>query len=255
MSWVKHSSKLWTLAAEKPGLMKVPLRATAVQLAPGEVWLHSPTPMADGQLDELRQLGDVKYIVAPNVFHHLSLAALSKAFPSAVLAGAAGVEKKQPSLRFTHLLQSDEPPPQTWGEQLQQTFMAGLPVLNETVFLHPESRTLIATDILFNFNPSKPEQVSFLFRLYLKLAQGFKPCCPSLGFKYLVQDKAALHRSLDRVFSWDFDRIVMCHGDIVETGGKQAFHDGGKIRNSLTLYHASGFGGASEEGQTNMRLQ
>jgi len=33
-------------------------------------------------------------------------------------------------------------------------------------------------------------------------------------------DRAAFGESARRVSGWDFDRIVPCHGDVIETGGK-----------------------------------
>jgi hypothetical protein len=39
--------------------------------------------------------------------------------------------------------------------------------------------------------------------------------------------RAAARRSLDRILAWDFDRVVMSHGEVVSTGGhrlvEQAF--------------------------------
>jgi len=30
---------------------------------------------------------------------------------------------------------------------------------------------------------------------------------------------------VERILSWDFDRIVLCHGPIVESGGKTVFRE------------------------------
>jgi hypothetical protein len=37
------------------------------------------------------------------------------------------------------------------------------------------------------------------------------------------QDRAAFARSVAKVDKWDFERIVPCHGDVMETGGKGIF--------------------------------
>jgi len=39
------------------------------------------------------------------------------------------------------------------------------------------------------------------------------------------KDKAAMIRDCKVVNGWDFDRIIPCHGDVIETGGKKAFQD------------------------------
>lgn len=39
----------------------------------------------------------------------------------------------------------------------------------------------------------------------------------------LAEDKKAMNASMARIASWDFDRIVPCHGDVIEQGGKGIF--------------------------------
>jgi hypothetical protein len=41
-------------------------------------------------------------------------------------------------------------------------------------------------------------------------------------FRFGLRDKAAARRFLDRILGWDFDRIVVGHGELVETGGRDA---------------------------------
>lgn len=36
-------------------------------------------------------------------------------------------------------------------------------------------------------------------------------------------DKPSFNASVARINQWKFDRIVPCHGDVIETGGKQIF--------------------------------
>ena len=36
-------------------------------------------------------------------------------------------------------------------------------------------------------------------------------------------DRKSFAESVRRIDGWDFDRIVPCHGDVVETGGKGVF--------------------------------
>lgn len=38
-----------------------------------------------------------------------------------------------------------------------------------------------------------------------------------------VKDREAFGRSARRVLGWQFDRVVPCHGDVIETGGKGVF--------------------------------
>ena len=36
----------------------------------------------------------------------------------------------------------------------------------------------------------------------------------------MIKDKEAFKQTMDRIFSWDFDAILPCHGSYVPTGGK-----------------------------------
>ena len=48
---------------------------------------------------------------------------------------------------------------------------------------------------------------------------------PPLHIRLGFRDKVAARASLERVLSWDFDRILLAHGQVVETGGKAVFRD------------------------------
>jgi hypothetical protein len=38
-----------------------------------------------------------------------------------------------------------------------------------------------------------------------------------------AKDRPSFNRSIARINEWDFDRIVPCHGDVIESGGKGVF--------------------------------
>ena len=41
--------------------------------------------------------------------------------------------------------------------------------------------------------------------------------------KAMIEDVALFIMSLEQAMKWDFDRIIVSHGEIIETGGKEAF--------------------------------
>ncbi len=55
----------------------------AVTFSNGEVLLYSPTWLGEETLAEFQGLGRVRYLVAPNHYHHLDLAKYRAAFPEA----------------------------------------------------------------------------------------------------------------------------------------------------------------------------
>ena len=92
--------------------------------------------------------------------------------------------------------------------------------MHETVFLHRPSRTLIATDLVFN---QRSDDFSGGVRWLMRLNGAVDRFGPTRLFRHVFTgDRRALAQSLEPVFAWDFDRVIMSHGHILETGGKQA---------------------------------
>src|SRR5690606_30249989 len=133
-------------------------------------------------------------------------------FPGAEFFVTQALKKKRESLSGTVIQAGGEP---SFGEA-QSLVLGGMPKLDELVMLHQPSRTLLVTDLVFNILEYKGWQAGVMFRLvgtHKKLAQ-------SRMFGAVVRDRAALEASMERMFGWDFDRVIMAHGEILERGGK-----------------------------------
>ena len=196
--------------------IEVGTRKTVVRLASGELWLHSatrPTPELRAAVDAL---GPVRYVVAPNRWHHLYVGDWQAAYPGALAYGAPGLQKKRPDLTFAAIL--DDTAPAGWAGQIDQIVKQGAPTMSEVVFLHRKSRTLIVSDTAHNFAPDAPTGT----RIAFSLLGGWRGFRTTLLDRSVVRDRAAARASLERILQWDFDRIVVCHGAVLESGGKEA---------------------------------
>ena len=49
---------------------------------------------------------------------------------------------------------------------------------------------------------------------------------PSKLDPLLIRDRRAARESLERILAWDFDRVVVAHGDVLESGGREALREG-----------------------------
>jgi len=211
---------LWTAVAPLSLMgMHIGARMTVVRLENGGLWLHSPIKAEDDLKAAVAKLGPVEFLVAPNCFHHFFVGGWKRAFPKAKLLAAPGLAEKRPKLAIDGTL-GDAPDP-AWGDAFDQTLFEGAPKLNEVVFLHRPSRTLIATDLIFNLT-SFPNWTTRFFATMFGTRRG--PAVSRL-FKMVTRDKAAARRSLDRILSWEFDRIVMAHGEPIESGGSELLRD------------------------------
>ena len=197
--------------------LEVGTRMSVVRLVNGDLWLHSPVGLTDGLRRELDRIGPVRHVVCPNRMHHVFVEPYFSAYPSARVFAAPGLPEKRRDLPF-HGVLGDGPEP-GWAEDLDQLVFRGERQLREVVFLHRASRSLILTDLLQSAHPQSPPLTRLVHRLYRTYENPGPPLPVRLGFV----NKAAARLSLERVRSWDFDRIVLAHGHLVETGGKAAF--------------------------------
>lgn len=212
---------LWV--ADRPlrilGALEIGTRMSVVRLPDGGVWIHSPAALDAATRSAVLGVGPVRAIVAPNRVHHFFAGAWKEAFPDAALLGAPGLAQKRRDLRFDGVL-GDRPDPQ-WAEVLDQALVDGAPPMSEVAFLHRPSRTLVLTDLCMNVRTPRPVSRALWFRL----TGGYGRFGPNRVVKLCIRDRAALRRSLDRILAWDFDRITVTHGDVLESGGREALRE------------------------------
>lgn len=211
---------LWV--AERPQTfygLPVGARMTAIRLSGGRLLLHSPVALDAALRAELDALGEVRYAVAPNRVHHLHAGEVAAVYPEARLWVAPGLERKRPDLVFEAVL-GDEAPAE-WRDEVGQVFFRGRPYENEVVFFHRASRTLLLCDLAFNFGPRTALPTRILMTLLRSTGFG-----PSKLDPLLIRDREAARESLERILAWDFDRVVVAHGEVLESGGRDALRDG-----------------------------
>jgi hypothetical protein len=191
----------------------------AVRLAGGGLWIHSPIPVTPDLRSELAALGEIRHVVGPNCYHDECLREFQAEYPTALFHAAPGLAAAKRDVQFGAEL-SDTPHPD-WAGTLEQHRVRGMPRMNEVVFFHAASRSLIIADLAFNLGPDGPWLLGLLMR-----ANGiWGRFGPSRFCKSLMRDKAAVRASLDFILRWDFDRVIVGHGRNIETGGKAVFRE------------------------------
>lgn len=207
---------LWELNAPMSVIgMALGHRMTVARLPAGSLWLHSPVAYSAELATALAALGPVAHIIAPNAMHDTYLEGWFTAYPRARFHGAKRFAKFRPDLKFTDPL--GDKADAAWAALFDQHMVRGMPRLNEVVFLHRATRTLILTDLAFNLGREMP----FLSRVLLKLNGCYDCFAASRLLRTTIKDRAALRASLDHILAWDFDRIVLSHGRTLETDAKE----------------------------------
>lgn len=191
------------------GIVHFPGRMTVARLDSGELWVCSPIPIDDALAEELAALGPVAHIVAPNRLHHLYLPGAIARYPEAKVWAAPGLPDKRKDITFDGVLHDDAEPP--WAGELPHVFLAGSPWMNEVVFWHRATRSLVLTDLIFNLHDVR----GWFTRLVLRMVRAYRRPGQSRLVRLTTRDRDAFATSLRRVLAWDIDRIVVAHGEIV----------------------------------------
>jgi hypothetical protein len=193
-------------------------RMTVCKLSDGSLFVHSPIAPDDALVAALLGLGPVEHIIAPNKLHHLYFADFAARFPDARTYASPGLPARRPELHFEVVL-GDETRP-GWSQDLDQCAVQGNFFVDEVVFLHRASGTLILTDLCEEGNEEWP----LFSRLAARIGGIYHKHGPPRDMKWnLRRDRPALRRAIDRILSWDFDQMILSHGRLVESGAKQRF--------------------------------
>lgn len=194
--------------------LHIPLRMPVVRLPDASLLLYSPVPFDDEIAAEIAALGEVRHIVAPNLHHHFFVGEVAKRYPAAHLWGARGLAEKKPALSLGAIV---APP----ADALELVHIEGAPFTNELVLFHRASASLLCADLVQNVQ----SESSFLTRLLLRALGSWRRFGSNRVWRWQTKDRAAFRDCLARILDWEPQRIVMCHGDVVETGGAERLRE------------------------------
>ncbi|MDF4951923.1 DUF4336 domain-containing protein, partial [Vibrio parahaemolyticus] len=98
----KLAHEIWIFDGDPVQFLGLPYttRMTIVRLSDGGLWVHSPIQLSNSIKEQINNLGQVKYLIAPNHLHHLFLSEWVFAYPSAEIYGTDEVIKKCRDIHF-----------------------------------------------------------------------------------------------------------------------------------------------------------
>ena len=194
-------------------------RMSVVKISDTTLMLHSPCEIDAATKEAISSLGDVVCIVAPGSYHHFHIPSAQAAFPDADTYICPGVERKRPEIDFDWFL--GDRPPELWQGTLDQVLVRGNKFIWEVALLHKPSKTLLLVDLIENFTDETPD-VNWILKLWWKAVfHMWDNPKPAPEYQMGWKDKAAARASLQKILEWDFDKIVLAHGDLIETNAKE----------------------------------
>jgi hypothetical protein len=190
-----------------------PTRMTLVQLADGGLWCHSPIAPDQALLAAIDALGPVRHLVSPNPLHYAHIAAWKQRYPQAIAWASPGVRKRAASQHIEVAFDADldDAPPSDWAGTLDQLRFRGSRVMQEIVFLHRASATLILTDLIENFEAERlPMAMRWMARLGGVIdPDGKAPLDMRLTY---AGRKAEARTCRARMLAWQPQRVILAHG-------------------------------------------
>lgn len=193
-------------------------RMVVVKLSNGSVWVSSPVPVPFDTLKHITALGPVRYLVVATPRHVWRLEAWHALFPEAQLwvPRPTLFTLKKGRLPFTGML--GDTPYHDWAVDFDQLAFKGNPLIEEVVFFHKDSRTLMLDDIIQNHPRMKGKPLlNALFKLEgVAYPHGGVP----LDIRLTFRNRNLARQSLEQLLSWDFDKLIVAHGVCIEKDAK-----------------------------------
>lgn len=219
--------EIWTIDGDTVrmfGVLPFTTRMTVIRLESGGLWVHSPVAPTRERRAVVDNLGPVEHLVAPNKIHSLGVEPWKAHYPSAKIWVSPAFSKRHPDIAVDETVTNGVEPP--WSREIGHCAVEGHSILDEVVFLHNPSKTLIVTDLI-----QKHEVASEGW--FWRGVKGLNGILGKGGgvprdVKISIRDKAAFRQSLETILNWDFENLVLSHGHCVKGSAKEdvrrAFH-------------------------------
>jgi len=112
-------------------------------------------------------------------------------------------------------------PDPRWNAEFDQVAIQGTRIISEVAFVHKNSGTLILVDLLENIGDDYDHEAGLLLKFWWKAVFNMWNN-PKAAPEYQIAwgDKSIVKRGLETILSWDFDRIILAHGNLIESNAK-----------------------------------
>eukprot|EP01138_Halocafeteria_seosinensis_P001141 gb/GECG01001167.1/.p1 GENE.gb/GECG01001167.1/~~gb/GECG01001167.1/.p1 ORF type:complete len:255 (+),score=27.86 gb/GECG01001167.1/:1-765(+) len=186
------------------------------------VLLHSCVAYDENLAEQVDDLGHVTGIIAPNLQHWVFLKEWAKRFPDAIVyhsPAALGeslpkkLDQYVQSERLQNLQKCDNV-----DRNLQHCLLEGAPLmLNETLFFHKPSETLIASDAFYGGYQADDPFLTWFSRIWFKITKGSwrsekLPIYRTSRVKSHGDSEQLVRCVQDIIDQWEFKQIVFAHG-------------------------------------------
>lgn len=239
---VTPNIKTFSLPFKRFGAIAIGGRATLVKLTSGALAIFSPVALTPEVKEAVAGFGNnLKYIIAPDIEHHIFISEWAMAYEGVHVIGPEGLKEKREASKepfntfhtvFRAATKATQKISAEFDSDFEYEYVEAHPN-KELVFCYKPEKTLIEADLLFNLpateqyskSPESPSTgaATKLFGA-LQSTQGTAVWQKRvLWHLFSRADRPSFNASVVKIDSWDFTRIIPCHGDVIEQDGKGVF--------------------------------
>ncbi|KAI1261672.1 hypothetical protein F5Y18DRAFT_430984 [Xylariaceae sp. FL1019] len=224
-------------------------RATIVRLTSGSLAVFSPVALTDEVKAKVAEMGgNVGYLIAGDLEHHIFLSTWKKQYPAAKLIGPKGLPEKRKTMEdpligkeeFDFVYDEKNSHSNAISDEFAADFEVELvdahPNKEIVLFYKPE-KVLIEADLMFNLPPVEqyakvPEAEKKGGGILQKIFYSLNSTAgPAKGHKRLLwyaisnggKNRPGFNESVKRIYGWDWVTLIPCHGETIENTGKETF--------------------------------
>jgi len=198
-------------------LLPFPTRMTLIRLGDGGLFVHSPIPPDPQLIASVDALGPVRHLIASNSLHYWWIPDWTARYPEARVHAVPGLSRKAKRPLHVDAELGDVPAPD-WAHEIDQVLFKGDGFI-EADFFHRPSGTVLLTDLIENFEPSRIRRpwLRWLVRAaHAADPHGSAPYDMRLAF---LRHRKSLRAGVRRMLSWDARRVILAHGRWYEHDG------------------------------------
>ncbi|EAS31289.3 uncharacterized protein CIMG_06768 [Coccidioides immitis RS] len=225
------------------GVLRIGGRGTIVRMASGSSIVFSPVALTEHIKGLITALNSpIKYIIAPDIEHHMFISDWKEAYPDAKVIGPHGLKEKReanPKTRGTSQIDYIFKPENRHNPKIFDDFNAEFDTEyipshpnREIVVFHKPTKTLLQADLFFNLPATQQyekvkggEHQGILTKMFMPVSTTKGDAIWQKRFLWymIAKNRDEWKESARIIDGWGFERVIPCHGDVIETGGKMVF--------------------------------
>ncbi|WWC86678.1 uncharacterized protein L201_001555 [Kwoniella dendrophila CBS 6074] len=212
------------------GIQPAPQTSQSTDSTGSQVLVYASTPLTKATIEALKGLGEVKWLVTPDGEHTMYIQEYVDHYPNAQAIGVERCKDKKSNISWAGIFgPKDDGENKKYGFEPEVSLhQVSAHVNHELTAIHHPSGTFIQADLLFNLPPTEQFSRAGGIPTLFKWLGGGKSMSPGgqvhdLMANQITKDKDLIKRELQPIITAKWDRIIPCHGDVIETGGRVAW--------------------------------